>query len=87
LRKVFSVHAKALEQAAQNHQQRTPKDKAFTLMAELMLLQHSCHWFCRSKTVASTRLLMRHQTHYAQVLDAVAPSTRKAYVALVGLPA
>jgi hypothetical protein len=58
-----------------------PKDKAFTLMAELFLMQHTCHWYCKSKPVASARLMARHQTGYAQVIDAVDPATRRAYLA------
>jgi len=50
----------------------------------LFLMQHTCHWFCRSKTVASARLLARHKTSYAQVLAAVAPQTREAYIRLIG---
>ena len=84
LRKLLSVHAHGIAQAAQNMPGQAPKSRAFTLSAELMLMQHSCHWFCRSKTVASARLLARHQTAYAQVLAAVAPSTRQAYLQLTG---
>jgi hypothetical protein len=61
----------------------TPRDKAYTLSAELFLMQHTCHWYCRSRAVASARLLARHQTSYAQVLAAVAPSTRQAYEAVI----
>jgi hypothetical protein len=25
------------------------KRRAFTMTAELMLMQHTCHWFCRSR--------------------------------------
>ncbi len=78
LRKLLSVHAHGISQASQSKPDQAPKSRAFTLSAELMLMQHSCHWFCRSRTVASARLLARHQTAYAQVLDAVAPSTRQA---------
>lgn len=84
VRKLLGIHAHAMTQAASKGQPLPPKDKAFTLMAELLLLQHSCHWFCRSKLVASARLLARHQTPYAQVLASVAPQTRQAYCALVG---
>ena len=45
-------------------------------------MQHSCHWFCKSKAVASARLVLRHKTSHEQVLAAVAPDTRRAYVAL-----
>jgi hypothetical protein len=85
LRKVLLVHAQGLSSAAQNSQQRTPRDKAFAMSAELYLMQHSCHWFCKSKTVASARMQMRHQTSYAQLLASVPAPTRRAYGALVGL--
>ena len=84
MRQAFAIHAQAISDAAGNRAGRTPRDKAFTLSAELFLMQHSCHWFCKSKTIASARLLARHQTSYAQVLAAVAPETRLAYGALVG---
>jgi hypothetical protein len=81
-RKALALHADALTQAVSNASHRTLKQKAFTLSAELYLIQHTCHWFCNSKTVASARLLARHQTSHEQVLAAVAPGTRAAYVAL-----
>lgn len=84
LRKLLSLHAHGISQATQNKPTQPAKRKAFRLSAELMLMQHSCHWFCRSKMVASARLLGRHQTTYAQVLDAVAPSTRQTYLQLTG---
>ena len=83
-RQALALHAQALTQAAANPMHRTLKQKAFTLSAELFLIQHTCHWFCNSKTVASARLLARHQTSHAQVLAAVAPETRAAYQALTG---
>lgn len=83
MRKLLSVHAHGITQASQNDLTQSPRRKAFTLSAELMLMQHSCHWFCRSKTVASARLLARHQTAYAQVLEAVTPQTRQAYFQLI----
>jgi len=54
------------------------------MSAELFLMQHTCHWFCKSKVVASARMLARHQTAYAQLVASVAPATREAYTALVG---
>jgi hypothetical protein len=85
LRKVLLVHAQGLSSAVQNSGQRAPKDKAFAMSAELYLMQHSCHWFCKSKTVASARMQMRHQTSYAQLLASVPATTRRAYGALVGV--
>lgn len=84
MRKVLAVHAKGIANVVANAQGLSPRDKAFALTAELYLMQHSCHWFCKSKNVASARLLARHKTSYAQVLDAVTPATRDAYLRVVG---
>lgn len=86
MRKALAIHAHAIARAAHRQPGQLPRDKAFTLMAELFLMQHTCHWFCRSKMVAAARLLARHQTPYAQVLASVAAPTRQAYCALVGCP-
>jgi hypothetical protein len=59
------------------------KDKAFTLTAELLLLQHSCQWFCRSKAMASSRMMARHRTPHAQLLASVSAQTRHAYQQLL----
>jgi hypothetical protein len=83
LRQALAIHAKGLHQATSSGPQRSPKEKAFTLLAEMFLMQHTCHWFCKSKAVASARLVLRHQTPYAKVLESVAPATRQAYCALV----
>lgn len=85
LRKVLSVHANGIASVVANTAQRPVKDKAYTLTAELYLMQHSCHWFCKSRALASARLLARHKTSYEQVLAAVSPQTRKAYGTLVGV--
>jgi len=82
-RKLISLHAHALHQAAEPGASGSLKQQAFTFMAELFLFQHTCHWFCRSRVVASARLLARHQTAYAQVLASVAEPTRQAYRALL----
>ena len=86
-RRVLQVHADGIDRAVRNDAGRSPRDKAFTLMAEMFLMQHSCHWFCRSKTIASARMLAQHKTHYEQALDAVSPETREAYLAVVNGPA
>ena len=82
LRQALKIHAEGIARAVRNEAQRSAKDKAYTLMAELFLMQHTCHWYCKSKPVASARLLARHQTAYAQVLNAVDPATRSAYRSL-----
>ncbi len=83
LRRALAIHAQGICPAVENSRKQSPKNKAFTLSAELFLMQHTCHWFCRSKTVASARMLARHKTSYAQLLASVSPETRQAYGALV----
>jgi hypothetical protein len=83
VRKAFHIHAQGIADTVRNSQQALPKDRAYMLTAEIMLLQHTCHWFCRSKTVASGRLLARHKTRYEQVLAAVSSPTRQAYMQLL----
>jgi hypothetical protein len=83
LRQALAVHARGIEETVQNNRGLAPRDKAYTLSAELFLMQHTCHWYCRSRAVASARLMARHQTSYAQVQSAVAPSTRQAYQAVI----
>lgn len=58
------------------------KEKAFMISAELLLLQHTCHWYCQSRWVAGARLVARHKTTHAQVLAAVSAPTRQAYTEL-----
>ena len=84
LRQLMAIHAQGFARAVHNPDGLERKEQAFMLCAELYLFQHSCHWYCRSKAVASARLLARHKTAHAQVLAAVSPQTRAAYTALVG---
>jgi len=84
LRKALKIHADGLVRAADRSTDISPSSRAFTLSAELFLMQHTCHWFCKSKTIASARMLVRHQTTYEMVLQSVSPETRQAYSALVG---
>lgn len=84
LRKAIAIHAAGISQAVNNPGQRSPKDKAFVLSAELFLVQHTCHWFCNSKNVASARLMARHKVSYKQVLDSIGVDTRAAYGGLTG---
>ena len=85
VREAFRLHARGIADAVANREQRPPRDKAFLLSAELFLMQHTCHWYCRSRRIASARLLRRHKTNHEQVLASVAPQTRRAYGALTGL--
>lgn len=78
-RKLLHIHAAGLRHAVDNEDGLDPKNRAYHLSAELYLLQHSCHWFCKSRTVADARLLLRHQVNHQQVLDSVSAVTRSAY--------
>ncbi len=83
LRQALVVHADGIGRMV-DAVDMPARDRAFMLCAELFLLQHTCHWFCKSRMVASARLLARHQTAYAQVVASVSPQTRTAYQALTG---
>lgn len=84
-RALVQLHAQGLARALRNDDGLSLKDRAFRATAELLLFQHSCHWFCRSRTVASARLLALHQTAHEQVLASVSPATREGYRALTGV--
>ena len=85
MREALRVHARGICRAIDAETASSPKDRAFAISAELLLMQHTCHWFCRSKSVASARMLARHRTSYAQLVGAVLPRTRAEYLALVSL--
>lgn len=78
-RKLLHIHAAGLRHAVDNEDRRDAKNRAYRLSAELYLLQHSCHWFCKSRAVANARLLVRHQVHHQKVLESVSETTRSAY--------
>jgi hypothetical protein len=83
MRRLLEVHAQGIERAVNNVQGLAPKERSFRMMGEMFLMQHSCHWFCRAKTIASARMVAQHQTRYEQALDAVSAETRQAYLAVV----
>jgi hypothetical protein len=82
VRELLAIHARGVA-ALRQRSELPARERAYTLSAELLLFQHSCHWFCKSKMVASARLLARHKTSHAQVLASVSAGTREAYLALV----
>ncbi len=84
LRRALAIHAEGIARGVHNTAGRSPRDKAFMLTAEVLLLQHTCHWFCRSRTVADARMRARHQTDHAQLIAAISPETREAYMKLIG---
>jgi hypothetical protein len=77
------MHAQGIDAVAANSSGLNQKDRAFMLTAELLLFQHSCHWFCRSKVTANARMMARHKTPHAQLLSSVSAQTREAYLQLV----
>ncbi|UCU98395.1 hypothetical protein [Acidovorax radicis] len=83
MRKALAIHARGIAHVAQDTGHLTPKDRAYMMTAELFLMQHTCHWFCKSKTVATARMLARHQTPHEQLVASVSAETRKAYLALI----
>ncbi len=83
LREALAVHARGVAFVRAQHGW-TNKERAFAMTAELMLMQHTCHWYCQSKLVASARLLARHKTSHEQVLAGVSAPTRDAYRRLTG---
>lgn len=85
MREALRVHARGICQSIDVNTPDAARERAFAISAELLLLQHTCHWFCRSKLVASGRMLARHQTSYEQLVAAILPQTRSAYGRLVSL--
>ena len=78
-RQLLQIHAKGLRYVVENEGNWDEKSRAYHLSAELYLFQHSCHWFCKSRTVADARLMMRHQVQHQKVLASVSDVTRVGY--------
>jgi hypothetical protein len=87
MREALRIHAHGICRAVDGVGASSAKDRAFAISAELLLMQHTCHWFCRSKAVASARMRARHRTSYEQLAGAVLPQTRSKYMDLVALTA
>jgi hypothetical protein len=82
MREALRIHSRGICRAIEE-QGTSPKDRAFAILAEMLLMQHTCHWYCRSKSVASARMLASHRTSYEQLVGAVLPQTRQEYLGLV----
>ena len=83
VRRALAIHARGIAHVVQNTSHLSPKDRAYMMTAELFLMQHTCHWYCKSKTIASARMMARHQTPHEQLVNSVSEPTRKAYLALI----
>jgi hypothetical protein len=79
-RELLYIHASGLRHVVDNESHWDARERAYHLSAELYLLQHSCHWFCKSRAVADARLMLRHQVDHRKVLDSVSAVTRSAYL-------
>lgn len=80
VRQLLRIHATGLRHVVDNEERLDEKTRAYHLSAELYLLQHSCHWFCKSRAVADARLVLQHQVNHQKVLDSVSVVTRSAYM-------
>ena len=83
MRRALAIHARGIDHVVQNTGHLSPKDRAYMMTAELFLMQHTCHWFCKSKTIATARMLARHQTPHEQLVASVSAETRNAYRTLI----
>lgn len=79
-RKLLHIHAAGLRHVVDNEGCWDAKERAYHLSAELYLLQHSCHWFCKSRAVADARMMLRHQVTHEKALESVSAVTRSAYL-------
>lgn len=84
MRQLLQLHSAGIDKVVHHSHTLATKERAYMLTAELLLFQHSCHWYCRSKAMAHARMRARHQTPYAQLLASVSPSTRLAYTRYTG---
>lgn len=84
MRQALLLHAQAIRAACapDGVLGKERADLAYTMTAELLLMQHTCHWFGKSRAVASMRMVARHKTPYEKVLGAVQPITRQTYLRL-----
>lgn len=78
-RQLLHIHAQGIQSVVDNDSNWNPKDRAFHLSAEIYLFQNSCHWFCKSRTIANARLQVQHKVSFQKTLDSVSETTRAAY--------
>ena len=83
MRRALAIHARGVAHVVKDMGHLSPRDRAYMMTAEVLLMQHTCHWFCKSRTIASARMLARHQTPHEQLIASVSPETRRAYLALI----
>lgn len=79
MRNLLKIHAHSLHRAINSNENISAKDRAKNILAELYLIQHSCHWFCKSKNIASARLYAQHQITYDSLLSMLSKETLDPY--------
>lgn len=84
MRAALALHASAIARAAEPGGSGNYKSRAYTMSAEMLLMQHTCHWFCKSKSIATARMVVRHRTTYDKLLASVSSETRRTYSKLIG---
>lgn len=82
MREALRMHSRGICRAVEELE-ASPKDRAFAILAEVLLMQHTWHWYCRSKSAASARMLASHGTPYEHLVGAVPAQTRQEYLGLV----
>ncbi len=85
MREAMQLHARAIAavRVRDCDSEEGRRVRAFMMTAELLLMQYTCHWFCKSRAIASVRLVARHKTPYEQVLASVSEQTRRDYLKLI----
>ena len=78
-----SPSTRGIAHVVQNASHLSPKDRAYMMTAELFLMQHTCHWYCKSKTVASARMLAAPPDAARRLVASVSARTRTAYLTLI----
>ena len=81
----MAIHAHGVSRLVESADTLPAKTRARQILAELLLMQHTCHWYCQGLGTASARLIRRHQTDHAQVLSSVSAGTRRVYRDLTGI--
>ncbi|MDR0226852.1 MAG: hypothetical protein LBI66_10550 [Burkholderiaceae bacterium] len=85
MREAMQLHARGIAsvRVCDSASEEERRARAFMMTAELLLMQYTCHWYCKSRAIASVRLVARHKTPHEQVLASVSPATRVAYQKLI----
>lgn len=78
-RQLLQIHAQGIQFVVDNSPNWSPKERAFHLSAEIYLFQNSCHWFCKSRTIANARLQVQHKVSFQKTVESVSDKTRAAY--------